>query len=214
MKELLILIPALNEEKTIKKIIQKAKIFGDILVVDDGSKDSTREIAFKNGASVISHSTNLGYDQAIKSGLYFFIKKKYKYLITIDADGQLPPNYIKLFITKLRLNADIVCGVRTKVNRVSEKIFIFFSKVIWNLKDPLCGMKGYSFSYINRFFNKSFFFDSISTELLIRGKIRKVNIFELKINNKIRFDNSRFGSGILTELKIIFTFLKCLILIR
>ena len=97
MKELLIIIPALNEEKTIKKIIQKAKIFGDVLVVNDGSKDNTKDIAIKNGVSVISHNINLGYDKAINSGLEFFIKKKYKYVITIDADGQLPPNYIKLF---------------------------------------------------------------------------------------------------------------------
>ena len=75
MKELLIIIPALNEEKTIKKIIQKAKIFGDVLVVNDGSIDKTKNIAKKNGVSVISHNINLGYDQAINSGLEFFVKK-------------------------------------------------------------------------------------------------------------------------------------------
>ena len=48
MKELLIIIPALNEEKTIKKIIQKTKIFGDVLVVNDGSIDETKKIAKKN----------------------------------------------------------------------------------------------------------------------------------------------------------------------
>ena len=214
MKELLIIIPALNEEKTIKKIIQKAKIFGDVLVVNDGSIDKTKNIAKKNGVSVISHNINLGYDQAINSGLEFFVKKKYKYVITIDADGQLPPNYIKSFKKKLKLNADIVCGVRSRVDRICEKIFIFFSKIIWNLQDPLCGMKGYSFNYIKKFFNRNFFFNSICTELLIKGKKRKVNITELKINNKIRSDQSRFGSGILTELKIIFTFFKCLVFVR
>ena len=75
MKELLIIIPAFNEEKTIKKIIQKVKIFGDVLVVNDGSKDKTKDIALKNRVSVISHNTNLGYDQAINSGLDYFIKK-------------------------------------------------------------------------------------------------------------------------------------------
>ena len=75
MKELLIIIPALNEEKMIEKIIQKVKIFGDVLVVDDGSKDNTKYIAIKNRALVISHNTNLGYDKAINSGLNFFIKK-------------------------------------------------------------------------------------------------------------------------------------------
>ena len=75
MKELLIIIPALNEEKTIKKIIQKTKIFGDVLVVNDGSIDETKKIAKKNGVMVISHKINLGYDQAINSGLEFFVKK-------------------------------------------------------------------------------------------------------------------------------------------
>jgi glycosyltransferase involved in cell wall biosynthesis len=214
MKELLIIIPALNEEKTIKKIIQKAKIFGDVLVVNDGSKDNTKDIAIRNRALVISHNINLGYDKAINSGLEFFIKKKYKYVITIDADGQLPPNYIKLFKKKLKLNTDIVCGVRTRVDRTSEKIFLFFSKIIWNLQDPLCGIKGYSYNYIKKFFNKKIFFNSISTELLIKGKKRKINVTELKINNKIRSDESRFGSGILTELKIVFTFFKCLAFVR
>lgn len=214
MKELLIIIPALNEEKAIGKIIQKVKIFGDVLVVNDGSKDKTKYIAIKNGVSVISHNTNLGYDQAINSGLKFFIKKKYKYVITIDADGQLPPNYIRFFKKKLKLNSDIVCGVRSRVDRIGEKIFLFFSKIVWNLQDPLCGMKGYSFNYIKKFFNKKISFNSICTELLIKGKKRKINITELKIKNKIRLDESRFGSGILTEIKIVFTFFKCLVLIK
>lgn len=214
MKELLIIIPAFNEEKTIKKIIQKVKIFGDVLVVNDGSKDKTKDIALKNRVSVISHNTNLGYDQAINSGLEYFIKKKYKYVITIDADGELPVDYISLFKKKLKFNKDIVCGVRNRVDRISEKIFLFFSRIIWGLQDPLCGMKGYSFNFLKIFFNKKRLFNSISTELLIKGKLKNRNITELKIKNKIRLDKSRFGSGFFTELKIIFTLLKCLIFVR
>ena len=214
MKELLIIIPAFNEEKTIKKIIQKVKIFGDVLVVNDGSKDKTKDIALKNRVSVISHNTNLGYDQAINSGLEYFIKKKYKYVITIDADGELPVDYISLFKKKLKFNKDIVCGVRNRVDRISEKIFLFFSRIIWGLQDPLCGMKGYSFNFLKIFFNKKRLFNSISTELLIKGKLKNRNITELKIKNKIRLDESRFGSGFFTELKIIFTLLKCLIFVR
>lgn len=214
MKELLIIIPAFNEEKTIKKIIQKVKIFGDVLVVNDGSKDKTKDIALKNRVSVISHNTNLGYDQAINSGLEYFIKKKYKYVITIDADGQLPASYIGLFKKKLKFNKDIVCGVRNRVDRTSERIFLFFSRIIWDLQDPLCGMKGYSFSFVKIFFNKKSLFNSISTELLIKGKLKKKNIIELKIKNKNRLDESRFGSGFFTELKIIFTLVKCLIFVR
>ena len=75
-------------------------------------------------------------------------------------------------------------------------------------------MKGYSFGYIKKFLNKNILFNSISTELLIKGKIRKMSISEVKIFNKTRSDESRFGAGILTDLKIIFTFFKCLILVK
>ena len=113
-KDLLILIPAFNEGKTIQEIIKKTKKYGDILIVDDGSKDETVKNSKKNGAKVISHKTNLGYNQAINTGYRYFLKKKYNKIISIDADGQLPPNYIKIFNKNLSKNVHVVCGVRKK----------------------------------------------------------------------------------------------------
>ena len=75
-KDLLILVPAFNEEKTLKKMINGIKKYGRVLVIDDGSSDQTKKIALKNGAMVLSHKKNLGYNQAINSGLKFFLKKK------------------------------------------------------------------------------------------------------------------------------------------
>ena len=74
-KDLLILIPAFNEGKTIQKKIKKTKKYGDILIVDDGSKDEPVKNSKKNGAKVISHKTNLGYNQAINTGYRYFLKK-------------------------------------------------------------------------------------------------------------------------------------------
>ena len=67
-------IPAYNEEKNIAKIIVESKKFADqIIVCDDGSKDSTATIAESLGAIVIKHNKNLGYGSAIHS---IFLKAK------------------------------------------------------------------------------------------------------------------------------------------
>ena len=82
-------IPAYNEEKNIAKIIVESKKFADqIIVCDDGSKDSTATIAESLGVIVIKHHKNLGYGSAIQS---IFLKAKEinaDILVTIDADGQ------------------------------------------------------------------------------------------------------------------------------
>tara|TARA_B100000941_G_C28501010_1_gene554213 strand:+ start:101 stop:748 length:648 start_codon:yes stop_codon:yes gene_type:complete len=211
-KNLLIIVPALNEDKTIKKIIIKLKKFGHVLVVDDGSNDKTKYISKKIGAKVLSHKKNLGYNQALNSGYRYFLKKKYRNVITIDADNQLPAHYIKKFIKKLNEGTNIVCGVRHRVNRLGEKFFIFFSNLIWGLKDPLCGLKGFSYDFIKKNYSKPKF-DSINTELIIKGR-RTRSIKHLEIKNKSRKDTSRFGDGFLVNINIILTFFKCLIFIK
>jgi len=86
----LILIPAYNEEKTIKKIVESGIKFGKVLVVDDASNDDTKNKAVLAGAMVLSHKHNLGYNLAIDTGLKFFLKSKHKNIILLDADGQHP----------------------------------------------------------------------------------------------------------------------------
>ena len=82
-------IPAYNEEKNIAKIIVKLKKTVDqIIVCDDGSTDSTSEIAESLGATVIKHAKNSGYGMAIRS---IFLKSREinaDILVTLDADGQ------------------------------------------------------------------------------------------------------------------------------
>ena len=82
-------IPAYNEEKNIVKIIVKLKKTVDqIIVCDDGSTDSTSEIAESLGATVVKHAKNSGYGMAIRS---IFLKSREinaDILVTLDADGQ------------------------------------------------------------------------------------------------------------------------------
>ena len=82
-------IPAFNEEKNIAAIIIKLKKIADtVIVCNDGSTDSTSEIAQNLGVVVINHPKNLGYGAGIKS---IFNKSKEigsEVLVTFDGDGQ------------------------------------------------------------------------------------------------------------------------------
>ena len=87
--QIVIGIPAYNEEKNIAKIIVKLQnITNKIIVCNDGSTDLTSEIADKMGAIMINHPKNLGYGAAIKSLFSKARELDADVLITFDADGQ------------------------------------------------------------------------------------------------------------------------------
>ena len=60
-----IIIPALNEEKSLGAIIKSSLIYGDVLVVNDASDDNTLKVSLKGGATVINNRVNLGYDKSL-----------------------------------------------------------------------------------------------------------------------------------------------------
>ena len=83
-KDLIILIPAFNEEKNIKDVIVKFKNFGDTLVVDDSSTDKTGSIAKKYSKYYINNKNNIGYDLSLRKGINFICKNlKKKNLILL-----------------------------------------------------------------------------------------------------------------------------------
>ncbi len=107
------LICAYNEEKTIKKIVMDSKKYvRDVIVVDDGSEDSTAKEAVEGGAVFLHHESNLGKGAALKTGFNYILKKDYDAVITLDADGQHLPHEIPLFIEKINEGYDVVVGKR------------------------------------------------------------------------------------------------------
>lgn len=111
MKTLLI-IPTLNEVKSIDSLIKKIlslKISLTILFVDDKSNDGTREkIKFLSKKYIfikfLFRNTNLGLGSAIKAGFKYAIKKKFSLCLTMDADGTHDPKKIKLFLKIIKKN--------------------------------------------------------------------------------------------------------------
>jgi len=107
-------IPAFNEERSIAKLVLEAQKYVDVvLVCDDGSTDSTAEIAERMGADVIRHERNLGYGAALKTLFTTARELKADVLVTIDGDGQHDATEIPSLVEPVLENkADVVLGSR------------------------------------------------------------------------------------------------------
>ena len=107
-------IPCFNNELFIAVVVSKAKKYVDqVVVINDGSHDSTTEVAEAAGALVISHGTNRGYGEAIKSCFEAAKANTADVLVILDGDGQHNPDEIpKLLAPIVDKEADLVIGSR------------------------------------------------------------------------------------------------------
>ena len=84
----------------------------DVLVIDDGSRDGTAEVARQHGARVLSFAANRGKGHALLAG--FDALRDYDAVITLDADGQHPPSCWPAFLDAARNGVDLVLGRRAR----------------------------------------------------------------------------------------------------
>jgi len=112
--DIIVLIPAYNEELTITSIVMLSKKFSDrVIVVDDGSRDRTSELAIMAGAEVIRSETNMGKAEALMTGFQRCRELHTKCIVMIDGDGQMDPALIpQITAPVLKGEADLVIGSR------------------------------------------------------------------------------------------------------
>jgi glycosyltransferase involved in cell wall biosynthesis len=111
--EVLALIPAYNEAAGITTVVARARAHLPVLVVDDGSADSTAALAEQAGARVLRQVPNQGKGAALKAGFRWALEQEYGATLTLDADGQHDPDEIPAFLEAYRLQqADLVIGQR------------------------------------------------------------------------------------------------------
>ncbi|MFH1087187.1 MAG: glycosyltransferase family 2 protein, partial [Chloroflexota bacterium] len=112
----LIVVPAKDEQATIGAVLEdmkRSQPTAHILVVDDGSIDSTVEVARSKGALTVSHETNLGVAAAIQTGRVYALNQGYDFIVFCDADGQHRPADIGAILKPLLDGkADFVIGSR------------------------------------------------------------------------------------------------------
>ncbi len=117
MKNICVVIPCFNVERTIAEVINKTSQFiphSHIIAVDDGSRDQTATIARKTGSIVLQNGVNRGKGYSLKRGFQYAINKGFEAIITLDSDLQHDPLEIPQFINHYKeTNADLILGDRT-----------------------------------------------------------------------------------------------------
>jgi dolichyl-phosphate beta-glucosyltransferase len=230
MKKLSIIIPAYNEETRIREFLRELIDYSkknldnyEIIIVNDGSKDKTREVIKKiihdcEKARLINYKTNKGKGHAVLQGV---LAAKGDFTLFIDADGSIQPKEImQMYKAYHRTNVDVIIGSRKSSEsyitlhqplhrRFFSKIFNLYSNFLFRVKinDLLCGFKGFSRSAAEKIFNNLRAFRwEFDVEILYRARKEKYRILELPIEWK-----HQEGSKI-KKLDPLFIFVNLLIL--
>jgi len=181
-KEILVLIPAYDEEKRVKNVIKGVRQYlpgAKILVVDDGSRDGTAGVSKEAGAFVIRHPFNLGVGTALQTGYKYAVHNGYQYVIQLDGDGQHPPTFLPAFVEKLKdTAADLIIGSRFLEGRNSNVPFIrdignaIFGKLVSfliheKLTDPTSGYRALKSTALQFCIQDNYAFDYPDADFLL-----------------------------------------------
>ena len=198
---LAIVIPAYNESATIAGIVRAVLQYGVPIVIDDASTDQTAQIAKDVGAEVVSHHSNAGYDAALNSGFSCANEIGCDFVLTMDADGQHNPRLLPVFIDALDEGADMVVGVRHRKQRTAEHVFALVSRLLWGIRDPLCGLKAYRIE-LYRSLGHFDAYSSCGTELAIYAARQSKKIAHIPLTTLDRIDAPRFGQDLNANMQI------------
>ncbi|GHU42586.1 glycosyl transferase family 2 [Clostridia bacterium] len=166
-KEVLIIMPAYNEEYNIGQVLESIDNsdwadLADVLVMNDASTDHTAQIVRKDHHMVVTHIFNLGYGNGLQLGYKYAARKGYRYLIQMDADGQHDICNVPLIYEKLKETddeghtPDFVLGARFmegsapfKTSVFKKIAYAFFRRIIKGITgkriaDPTTGLQGLS----------------------------------------------------------------------
>jgi glycosyltransferase involved in cell wall biosynthesis len=201
--ELLIVIPAFNEEENIKSVVtyitQSYPEF-DYVVVNDGSKDATAAVCRENGYELIDLPINLGLAGAFQAGLKYAYAKGYSYAIQFDADGQHRPEFIHSMLDRIKEGYDIVIGSRFLEEKKQHSLRMIGSRILTTavkltthtrVSDPTSGMRMFSRAMIEEFANNLNYGpepDTVSYLLKNCAKISEV---------QVEMDERQFGESYL-----------------
>lgn len=166
--DILIILPAYNEEDNIVSVVSEIKDKGyDFVIVNDGSTDKTRDLCKKNSFNMIDYSVNLGLKMAFLGGVTYAWELGYDYVIQYDADGQHDVRYIDALLTWAKQkNTDVVIGSRFincdksySCRMLGSRLLSFLIKLMTkkNITDPTSGMRLYNRNAMRMLLNQVVF---------------------------------------------------------
>ncbi|MBI5328026.1 MAG: glycosyltransferase family 2 protein [Deltaproteobacteria bacterium] len=221
MNRVLVIIPAYNEAESVEGVISSVKKElpdAGILVVNDGSTDTTGHIAKKLGATVIDLPYNMGIGAAMQTGYKYAANMGYDIAVQVDADGQHPPDQIKHLIgPAMEGRADMVIGSRflgtgeyqpSLARNIGIKVFAMVVSMITGhrLTDTTSGFRAASKEAI-RFFTQTYPEDYPEVEVVVLLHKAGFHIMEVPVNMEPRSG----GKSSITPLQAIYYMIKVLL---
>lgn len=145
------LIPAYQAAAALGEVLLRLQALAEppeVLVVDDGSRDATALVARQHGARVLAFAGNRGKGHALLAG-FAALRDEFDAVVTLDADGQHPPESLPAFVAAAREGADLVLGRRARtpdmpfVRRVANGLSSTWASVLAgrHISDSQCGYR-------------------------------------------------------------------------
>ena len=220
LKEVIIVIPAYNEEKNIEPLIKniKAKVSdADILVIDDGSADRTARVAEKAGAIALRLPFNMGYGAALQTGFKYALNKRYQYVVQMDADGQHDPDSVKILLNEIRKeSSDVVIGSRflndkssyraPLVRKLGIGLFGKIASIITGqpVTDPTSGFQALNRDALRFYASKYYPVDYPDADVIIMLHRAGLRVKEISVVMHNRQEGQSMHSGLLKPLYYVF----------
>lgn len=224
-----VVIPAYNEEKTIGTVIEQTiqvmENLGmpyEIIVVNDGSMDRTREIASKYKATVLSNGVNRGKGYALRKGFKY---AQGEIIVTVDADGSHDPKEILDLVYPLFNGVDIVAGSRflgrnnhhsdytSRLHKVGNNLINIAIMVLTRrmVTDSQTGLRAFKKDFLRKTSLESCGYE-IETEITVKGLKNGFKLQEVPISCKRRKHDVSKVRTLYDGLKIFKTILKSTVL--
>lgn len=196
----LIVIPAHNEAASIGRVLDEVEAQGlglPVLVVDDGSRDETAEIASARRARVVSHLVNLGYSRALLTGMRYACRNGFDFCLTLDADGQHDPSDLRDLVERAGRadRPDLVVGSRFLgtasdgtpwLRRIGMRLFSWVTALAAGRRfsDTTCGLRLWSRSAMEAALQAAF--GDLHSEMIIYAIRRGLVVVEVPVSIRSR----------------------------
>ena len=183
--DILAVIPTYNNEKTLARVIGDVRRYcTDVLVVNDGSTDSTADILGTAGVEAISYAPNRGKGYALRRALRYAAEHGYRYMLTIDSDGQHYASDIPKFVEEIAKTPDAlrVSSRRIPVSPRNQKFENFWFRVETGIRldDTQSGFRLYPVRRMKgmRFATRRYEFE---VEVLVRAAWRRIEVRNIPV---------------------------------
>lgn len=210
--KLAIVIPAYNEEESIRSVVNKALLTvpqAVVIVIDDGSTDATfsRVIGCGN-TKALRHCFNLGYGAAVQTGVRYAKENGFSIVVMLDADGQHEPEEIPRLLEHLeRTSADVVIGSRfSDSNRYQMQAFrrvgtSLFRKIVelstgLKITDPTSGFQAIGAGAISLYASTAYPVDFPDADVLIMLHRAGLKVAELPVTFHENLRGKSMHSGV------------------